>query len=431
MKKSKSFLLVIGLIIITLIVLGIALKIKLSPNTNYSIVYLNNGWLYYNNDNHKLGRGTLDTVKYSQDRNKFLYKLENDLYLHEKNKETKIAAEIKKYDFANDDKVIVYVNIDNKLSLYLNKKNIEISKDIQDYLGIYNNKIYFYKNSELYEYEINKQKSKSIIKNIFSVQLKENKIIYIDKQNTLNIYDLKTNQNITNFKNVNNYQLDDNLSSIAYIDNENNLHFYQDKKEHQIDENVHNIISTSNYIIYTKIENNDIKYYISNGQEKKLFEIKSLNTCLTSSNMYCLTSDGILYSIDNNLKINKLADKIYDDIYKYNSEFYVIGMKDNQNNLYKIKNNNIEEVDSNIASSSIKVVNDKLFYLKAKDKNYDLYRYDGQKSILLREKINKFYIIDKNIYLLKDYNEEDLTGSLYLYNEKEDKLLITKVTDLK
>lgn len=181
-------------------------------------------------------------------------------------------------------------------------------------------------------------------------------------------------------------------------------------------------------IIYKKEYNNKNK---EKRVSKKVPAEKSLNTCLTSSNMYCLTSDGILYSNDNNLKINKLADKIYDDIYKYNSELYVIGMKDNQNNLYKIKNDNIEEVDSNITSSSIKVANDKLFYLKAKDKNYDLYSYDGQKSILLREKINKFYIIDKNIYLLKDYNEEDLTGSLYLYNEKEDKLLINKVTDLK
>lgn len=191
-------------------------------------------------------------------------------------------------------------------------------------------------------------------------------------------------------------------------------------------------------LIFENIEDGKIIYkkeYNNKNKEKRVSKMipaeKSLNTCLTSSNMYCLTSDGILYSIDNNLKINKLADKIYDDIYKYNSEHYVIGMKDNQNNLYKIKNDNIEEVDSNIASSSIKVANDNLFYLKAKDKNYDLYRYDGQKSILLREKINKFYIIDKNIYLLKDYNEEDLTGSLYLYNEKEDKLLINKVTDLK
>lgn len=191
-------------------------------------------------------------------------------------------------------------------------------------------------------------------------------------------------------------------------------------------------------LIFENIEDGKIIYkkeYNNKNKEKRVSKMvpaeKSLNTCLTSSNMYCLTSDGILYSIDNNLKINKLADKIYDDIYKYNSELYVIGMKDNQNNLYKIKNDNIEEVDSNIASSSIKVANDKLFYLKAKDKNYDLYRYDGQKSILLCEKINKFYIIDKNIYLLKDYNEEDLTGSLYLYNEKEDKLLINKVTDLK
>ena len=113
MKRKKKFYLVIILIILTLGVLGIALFLKLSPSNNYSIVYSDNGWLYYNNENYKLGRGTIDTVEYANDRSKFLYKLENDLYFHDKNKEQKIATEIKEYAFANNDKAIVYINIDN------------------------------------------------------------------------------------------------------------------------------------------------------------------------------------------------------------------------------------------------------------------------------------------------------------------------------
>ena len=97
---------------------------------------------------------------------------------------------------------------------------------------------------------------------------------------------------------------------------------------------------------------------------------------------------------------------------------------------YKINNDKIEEIDSDVVMSSIKIGNDKLYYLKNQEDKYNLYVYDKKKATLLREKIDSYYIIGKNIYLLKDYKEADLNGSLYLYNKKKDKMIISKITAL-
>ena len=117
-------------------------------------------------------------------------------------------------------------------------------------------------------------------------------------------------------------------------------------------------------------------------------------------------------------------------MYEYNGELYILALNDNHNNLYKINNDKIEEIDSDVVMSSIKIGNDKMYYLKNQEDKYNLYVYDKKKAILLREKIDSYYIIGKNIYLLKDYKEADLNGSLYLYNKKKDKMIISKITAL-
>ena len=430
MKRKKKFYLVIILIILTLGVLGIALFLKLSPSNNYSIVYSDNGWLYYNNENYKLGRGTIDTVEYANDRSKFLYKLENDLYFHDKNKEQKIATEIKEYAFANNDKAIVYINIDNKLAVYLNKKNIDITENVNRYLGSYQNKIYYYKSSTLYAYDLNKQKDEEIAPNVYSVQFKENKLIYLDSKNSLNVYDLKSSKKITSINNVNIYESDEEIANIAYINNEKTLFLY-DKEEHKVDDEVYSISNVLDYVVYTKIEDNNIKYYVANKENKVAFNITGLDSCKMANNkMYCLTTDGNLYSISEKLDVNKVAEHIYDKMYEYNEELYILALNDNHNNLYKVNNDKIEEIDSDVVMSSIKIGNDKMYYLKNQEDKYNLHVYDKKKATLLREKIDSYYIIGKNIYLLKDYKEADLNGSLYLYNKRKDKMIISKITAL-
>ena len=151
---------------------------------------------------------------------------------------------------------------------------------------------------------------------------------------------------------------------------------------------------------------------------------------MASKKMYCLTTDGNLYSISEKLDVNKVAEHIYDKMYEYNGELYILALNDNHNNLYKINNDKIEEIDSDVVMSSIKIGNDKMYYLKNQEDKYNLYVYDKKKAILLREKIDSYYIIGKNIYLLKDYKEADLNGSLYLYNKKKDKMIISKITAL-
>ena len=75
-------------------------------------------------------------------------------------------------------------------------------------------------------------------------------------------------------------------------------------------------------------------------------------------------------------------------------------------------------------------VDNKMYYLKVNKDHNDLYAYNDSESMLISEKIDKYYIIDKNIYLLKNYDEKTLKGSLYLYNFKKDRLVIENMTDL-
>ena len=282
----------------------------------------------------------------------------------------------------------------------------------------------------MYAYDLNKQKDEEIATNVYSVQFKENKLIYLDSKNSLNVYDLKSSKKITSINNVNIYESDEEIANIAYINNEKTLFLY-DKEEHKVDDEVYSVSNVLDYVVYTKIEDNNIKYYVANKENKVAFDITGLDSCkMASKKMYCLTTDGNLYSISEKLDVNKVAEHIYDKMYEYNEELYILALNDNHNNLYKINNDKIEEIDSDVVMSSIKICNDKMYYLKNQEDKYNLYVYDKKKATLLREKIDSYYIIGKNIYLLKDYKEADLNGSLYLYNKKKDKMIISKITAL-
>ena len=282
----------------------------------------------------------------------------------------------------------------------------------------------------MYAYDLNKQKDEEIATNVYSVQFKENKLIYLDSKNSLNVYDLKSSKKITSINNVNIYESDEEIANIAYINNEKTLFLY-DKEEHKVDDEVYSVSNVLDYVVYTKIEDNNIKYYVANKENKVAFDITGLDSCkMASKKMYCLTTDGNLYSISEKLDVNKVAEHIYDKMYEYNEELYILALNDNHNNLYKINNDKIEEIDSDVVMSSIKIGNDKMYYLKNQEDKYNLYVYDKKKATLLREKIDSYYIIGKNIYLLKDYKEADLNGSLYLYNKKKDKMIISKITAL-
>ena len=77
MKRKKEYLWIIGIIIVLLLMISLAVfKTKSNYQGNESLVYSYNGWLYYNNESNKLGRGSYESVKYARNREDFLYKIE-------------------------------------------------------------------------------------------------------------------------------------------------------------------------------------------------------------------------------------------------------------------------------------------------------------------------------------------------------------------
>ena len=172
-------------------------------------------------------------------------------------------------------------------------------------------------------------------------------------------------------------------------------------------------------------------YYIAKGNKKKEFSNGGLNSCsLNNEKMYCISLDGTLYSISKKIEIAKIVDNAFDKIYEYNDKLYIVSVKNNKNILYKIENDKLEVIDDNVVYSSVMINDNKMYYLKVNKDHNDLYAYNDSESMLISEKIDKYYIIDKNIYLLKNYDEKTLKGSLYLYNLKKDRLVIENMTDL-
>ena len=79
MKNKKKFIL-LGILILIIIIVIIAFVIKKTPKQN--LIYSSNGRLYLLADNKELGRGKIESIKYSHDTDIFLFKIENDLYLY-------------------------------------------------------------------------------------------------------------------------------------------------------------------------------------------------------------------------------------------------------------------------------------------------------------------------------------------------------------
>lgn len=432
MKRKKEYLWIIGIIIVLLLMISLAVfKTKSNYQGNESLVYSYNGWLYYNNESNKLGRGSYESVKYARNREDFLYKIENDLYLHKSHSEFKVMTEAKDYEFSADDEYVVALNIDNTLGIYVKGKLVEINKEVKKYLGMYKNSLYYYKDNIIYLYNISKNESKELLSDIANPVLKNNKLIYLDKENNLNVYEVDTLKNVIKLDSVIAYNYNDDLTKIAYLNKERELYLYEASGKIKIDSDVINIVSTDEYIVYNKLKDDSLIYYIAKGNNKKEFSNGGLNSCsLNNEKMYCISLDGTLYSISKKIEIDKIIDNVFDKIYEYNDKLYIVSIKNNKNVLYKIENDKLEVIDDNVVYSSVMINDNKMYYLKVNKDRNDLYAYNDNESMLISEKIDKYYIMGKNIYLLKNYDEKTLKGSLYLYNFKKDKLVIENMTDL-
>lgn len=427
MKKFKKEKKLVFLILFIIVILGIILIIKQFSRNNNQIVYTYNGWLYVNNKNNKLGRVDSNTILFSTNNKDFLYKIENDLYLYRQNKSKKITERVKEYYFSEDNNYIISLNIDNKLEVYNKKSLVTISDKVTEYLGMYKDNIYYIENSNIYKYNLKNKKNNKIIENANNSSIYKDKLIYITNDNILVYYNLKDEKKINSFDNAINFLYNSKNKKLAYLDLKGDLYFYNGKENLKIDNNVNIISYVKEFVIYAKIDNNNLNYYIANGKQKE--KLTSLiNQCVSAEkSTYCTSVNGTLYYINDNMKTSKISENVFSQLYSYENDFVYINTENDINNLYTTKESKVVKIDENVDPISIKINDDNLYYMKQNKK--DLYLYN-KKSKLLRENISDFYVINKKLYILKNYDEINLKGELYKYNNNKDKLILSEVTEV-
>ena len=357
--KKKKLIATIIIISIALIAAFILIKTLLKKEQN-NMVYLSDGKLiaYINEKTIELGKGELSSIKYKEDdHNKFLYKIDNDLYSFD-NESIKIEQNVMKYDYAGND--IVYVDIYNNLYLYRENAK-EIDTNISKYMVSQKGKVFYVKNMDLYYYDTSKEKNEKVTSILGEAILTNDKtkITYvIGKENELTIFDLNTLKETAIVDKVQIYNCNEDCSEVYYISQNKELHYLKDKKDQKIDEKVTMINETDfkdGYILY-QTENDEYKMYIDNSSTKavKVFEKDETIRAVKNINKktYYLTTSGKLSYIEKKGSTKELSDNIFDEFNEFDGGIIYVKADGEKGILYLYKNDKETKIEEDIVPNT-------------------------------------------------------------------------------
>ncbi len=431
MKKKK--IIIIGIIVLVLIIAILCTVLLLKKEKNVELVYLSNGRLYLYNkkESKQLGRGELASVVYSpKDHSIFLYKVENDLYIHNK-EEQKIIENAKSYYFAND-KVIV-LDINNKLSIY-DQELKEIEEKINSIIGVTDDNVLYTKDTSLISYNVNDDKKETVASNVFTAYLtQDKKSVIFSKKQTLIKYNIENKKEEELINNNTMYYCDDSCNHLYYLDKDNELYYYDGKESKEIDKGVSIVIKydfNNDYIIYSKKANELFIYSSKKKEAKELKDISSPREILNLNNiLYYQTFEGIIYKIDKDkLELEKLSDDLYDNIQIMQGKLLYHKFEEGKNDLYLEDKKIVEDIIPSFTRIDDK--NNTIYYVKKEDNENSLYKYENEKETLIDKNIYKYYLLDnKEVYYIKDYKQTKAYGDLYKYHKEPEKV-IEQVTDV-
>ena len=437
-KKKIIFTAIITTIIIILALTFLIIKVVLKKDQN-NLVYLSNGKLiaYINEEKIELGKGSLSSIKYKEDdKSKFLYKIENDLYSFD-NTSTKIEQNIIDYDYAGNN--IVFVDIYNNL-YYYHKEVKKIDEKISKYLTYYNNKIFYTKNMELYYYDISNEKTEkitNIVGEAYPTKDKTKITFVVGKDNKLTMIDLKKLKEINIVDKVRMYKCNDDCSKVYFISKENELYYYNGKKALKLDDKVtmiNDVNFEDGYVLYQNDNNEHNIYTEETSKSIKVSEKEDIikNIRIINKRTYYLSSSGKLSYIEKDGSQKELSDNIFDNFYEYDGGIVYVKNEDSKGILYLYKNDKETKIDEEIIPNTITadVKNKIIYYQKKVNAKSILYKYHKKKSQKIEENVYNYYPLDnKTLYYLKDFDEAKNNGNLYKYNKKS-KLIEKNITDL-
>ena len=429
---------IITMIIILLLVITLLLVVILKKNKNNTLVYLSNGRLYSLKDKKvkELGRGELSSVKFfDNNKNKYLYKIENDLLLYDKEPK-KILENAKEYFIKKDSFVITDIN--NKLYLY-DKELKELEENITTMYNSPDDLIIYSIKQKVYSYNLKDGSKKEICSQCpWITTSKENSFfIYINNKNSLIKKDIDSDKEDQIAENVTSYKTNDSLDKILYIDNHNTLYYLDNKKSKEVTDKVQSIQFTdyeNDAIAFTR-EGNESYLYL-NGKNIE-FDKKSnvLQIIKGEKELYILTDKGKI--INYNPKTEKLdtfADKVYSKMHLTKKGFVYEQYDDsnNENVLYLVENGKSNEICKGIVNDSIEVNRKEniIYYLKKDKENSNILYSYNKKETKIDDKVYKYYVLEnKEIYYIKNYKAAYEYGDLYKFNKKAE-MIQEKVSDV-
>lgn len=232
------------------------------------------------------------------------------------------------------------------------------------------------------------------------------------------------------------------------------LYYVKGSKETKIADNVEELINydyTSKSIAYSKISYDtnkkikiseieyfsDITSYI-NDNKKYTVEIN-----VSGDNSYTLGDDideiylinkAIYYVSDEDLFYTRVNNKTLDSPKTLGEKVWIVDatgdykdgilfitdQKDAVGDLNFAKGEKVTKIDSDVAVSGVKIIDDnKLFYLADYDSDDyvgELRVYTGKVKKLVDEIVSYSYVNDNYIYVIKDYSTKNGSGDLYVYN---------------
>lgn len=445
------FMLLVVILVLTMIFSG-------DNYINYPVVYNNgDGDLYLMPTNVKSedkaiklsSDESLSDVLYANTTDRYvLFKKGDALYLYDakdKDETTKIASDVKEYQFSDSDKYIVYLNNDDELMVYDYKENHKLDSDVSNVVkDIVNDKILYVKENVLYIRSVNyKKKDRNKITEDFDVFVRFSedgkKVVYIsgDGEGKLFTYDVKKDRKDKIANDVTTYYCDDkSCDELFYVTQEDtrNLYYYDGKESKSVSKDLYSVASVdvkNKRVLYTKnVKGELILYFQTVG--KDAYEVENKMNSLKPAKLF---DDGIYYFTDDRdlnyvaIKGSKLGHTknigkdVIVSLYEYKDGFVFLENVENaKGDLYIAKNGKSRKIDEKVSSGLVSISNDgsKIYYLRNyKDNKGDLCVSKGGKGKLILEDVYEYqYVKDDLIYAIKDYIASKARGDLYRYTGK-------------
>ena len=416
----KQILIVVLCVLLAVVVLKAVLGNAFKGNKvpDYSIVYVND-----DGDLMVVGKNGKDPVKLSSDGyadveyanttdRYILFTKDDSLYLYDKKDKDnteKIAKEVSRFGFSDDDKYIYYLNDDDELYSYY-KKEIKIDTDVDSIAAVTEDKIFYVKDDELF---------------FRSLKGKGDKV-KVESE-------------------LNDYLVNEDGSKILYENEDNELYVYKvsSKKSTKIADDISNLLDWSedlNELIYSTSD--DEVYYAKGTKTTKLVsDVEGVFYSDVDNKVVVYETDDVMYYQKGTGKAIKVEDsEDVRSVYIYNDkELYFTKYDDGEYELFYSK------LSGSKASSPKSVLDDASSYITSNYKNgliafSNVDDYIGEFNVIKNGKVTKVaddvYVssmhVDvegKKVFFLGDYDDEDNVGTFMSTTGKKSKKLVEDVSD--